>query len=160
MAGAIKGLPLAYDRDLQEDKEAVFDAHDALAAVLPAVTGMVSTLVFDVARMREACAGGFLTATDLAEELVRAGVPFRQAHERAARVVTGLESSGRTPPRRGTGGMAGARPRAGRRTGARLSPEASVAAREGHGGPGPDSIARQLAAVRRTGEHGFAATPR
>src|SRR5262249_1854732 len=91
LAGAIKGLPLAYARDLQEDKEAVFDAHDALAAVLPAVTGMVATLTFDVAKMRDACSGGFLTATDLAEELVRAGVPFRQAHERGARIVTGLE---------------------------------------------------------------------
>ena len=138
----------------------MFDAHDALAAVLPAVTGMVSTLAFDVARMREACAGGFLTATDLAEELVRAGVPFRQAHERAARIVTGLESSGRGLLDVAPDEWPTLDPALDAGTGARLSPEASVAAREGHGGPGPDSIARQLAAVRHAVVRGLAATPR
>ena len=148
LAAAIKGLPLAYDRDLQEDKEAVFDAHDALAATLPAVTGMVATLVFDTARMRRACEGGFLTATDLAEQLVRRGVPFRQAHERAARIVSALErpdarcsTCRRRNGRRST-------PRSTPAPAARLTPEASVAARDGHGGPGPASIARQLAAIR------------
>jgi argininosuccinate lyase/argininosuccinate synthase len=149
LTGAIKGLPLAYDRDLQEDKEAVFDACDALAAVLPAVTGMVATLAFDVARMREACAGGFLTSTDLAEELVRAGVPFRQAHGRAAGIVNGLESSGRTLLDVTPDEWSVLDPVLDARTGTRLTPKASVAARGGHGGPGRDSIARQLAAVRR-----------
>jgi argininosuccinate lyase len=148
LAAAIKGLPLAYDRDLQEDKEAVFDAHDALAATLPAVTGMVATLAFDTERMRRACNAGFLTATDLAEDLVRRGVPFRQAHERAARIVSGLEATGRTlldvTPAEWPALDAALDPD----TGVRLTPEAAVAARGGHGGPGPDSIARQLAAIR------------
>jgi argininosuccinate lyase/argininosuccinate synthase len=149
LAGVIKGLPLAYDRDLQEDKEAVFDAHDALAAVLPAVTGMVATLAFDVARMREACSGGFLTATDLAEELVRAGVPFRQAHERAARIVTSLEAAGRTLLDVAPDEWPALDPALTADTAVALTPEASIAARNGHGGPGPDSIARQLSGLRR-----------
>jgi argininosuccinate lyase/argininosuccinate synthase len=139
LAAAIKGLPLAYARDLQEDKEAVFDAHDALAATLAAVTGVVATLAFDAARMRRACDGGFLTATDLAEQLVRAGVPFRQAHERSGRSL--LDVSPAEWPHLD--------PSLDADTGARLTPEASVAARDGHGGPGPASIARQLEEIRQ-----------
>ncbi|MBI4260544.1 MAG: argininosuccinate lyase [Actinobacteria bacterium] len=95
LATVMKGLPLAYDRDLQEDKEAVFDAHDALAPALVALTGMVSTLEFDTERMRAAVDEGFLEATRVAESLVEAGVPFRRAHEAVGELVRELESKGR-----------------------------------------------------------------
>jgi argininosuccinate lyase len=83
----LKGLPLAYDRDLQEDKEPVFDAVDTLSVVLPAVTGMISTMTVRVDRLAAAAPAGFTLATEVAEWLVRRGVPFREAHEVTGRLV-------------------------------------------------------------------------
>jgi len=80
LLAVVKGLPLAYDRDLQEDKEPLFDAHDTLAGALGAMTALVERLSFDVERMRAAAADGSLLATDLAEHLVGRGLPFRDAH--------------------------------------------------------------------------------
>jgi len=96
LATVLKGLPLAYDRDLQEDKAAVFDAHDALAPALEAMAGMVRTLSFDVERMAAAASDPDLLATDLAEHLVARGVPFREAHGVVGRLVARLEGEGRT----------------------------------------------------------------
>jgi argininosuccinate lyase len=90
----VKGLPLTYNRDLQEDKEPVFDAVDTLALVLPAMAGCVASLAFDQERLAAAAAGGFSLATDLAEELVRRGVPFRDAHEIVGSVVRVAEGRG------------------------------------------------------------------
>ncbi len=90
----MKGLPLAYNRDMQEDKEPVFDAVSTIALVLPALTGTVRSLTFNRDRLREAAAGGFSLATDLAEELVRRGVPFRKAHEIVGDVVRVAEDRG------------------------------------------------------------------
>ena len=90
----VKGLPLAYNRDLQEDKEPVFDAVDTLEVVLPAMTGAVASLTFDRDRLEAAAAGGFSLATDLAEELVRRGVPFREAHEVVGGLVAKAEQAG------------------------------------------------------------------
>ena len=90
----LKGLPLTYNRDLQEDKEPVFDAVATLRLVLPALTGTVASLTFDRDRLEAAAAGGFSLATDLAEELVRRGVPFREAHEVVGEVVRLAESKG------------------------------------------------------------------
>jgi argininosuccinate lyase len=87
----LKGLPLAYNRDLQEDKEQVFDAVDTLAVALPAVAGMVASLTFDRQRLAAAAADSFALATDLAEALVDAGFPFRLAHERVGRLVAEAE---------------------------------------------------------------------
>jgi argininosuccinate lyase len=89
-----KGLPLTYNRDLQEDKEPVFDAVDTLRLVLPALAGMVASLQLDRERLEAAAAGGFSLATDLAEELARRGVPFREAHEVAGRLVRVAEERG------------------------------------------------------------------
>jgi argininosuccinate lyase len=83
----LKGLPLAYDRDLQEDKEPVFDAVDTLLLVLPAVSGMIATMRVDVGRLAATAADGFALATDVAEHLVRRGVPFRDAHEAVGHLV-------------------------------------------------------------------------
>jgi argininosuccinate lyase len=83
----LKGLPLAYDRDLQEDKEPVFDAVDTLLLVLPAVSGMISTMTVNTDRLAATAADGFALATDVAEHLVRRGVPFREAHEAVGHLV-------------------------------------------------------------------------
>jgi argininosuccinate lyase len=93
LLATLKGLPLAYDRDLQEDKEPVFDSVDQLLVLLPAVTGLVATLGFDRSRLEEAASAGFSLATDLAEWLVRAGVPFREAHDIAGRAVALLRTA-------------------------------------------------------------------
>ena len=164
LAAVLKGLPLAYDRDMQEDKEAVFDARDALAATLPALTGMIETLMFDTDRMREACEGGFVTATDLAEALVARGVPFREAHARVGGIVSALEAEGRT--------LTDVAPQEWPALDAALEPdvatwlraETSVARHGTPGGPGLESVDGQIAALRerlgaagrtrRTGESG------
>jgi len=148
LATVMKGLPLAYDRDLQEDKQAVFDAHDALAPALEAVAGMVGTLVFDAERMRAACQDGFLLATDLAETLVRAGVPFREAHQRVARLVIELEATHRTLLDLTPEEWASLDPHLGPETAAELTPERSVARRTQPGGPAPASVRAQVADVR------------
>ncbi len=83
----LKGLPFAYNRDLQEDKEPVFDTVEQLGLVLPALTGTVATLQFDTERMTAVAAGGFALATDIAEWLVRQGMPFRDAHEASGACV-------------------------------------------------------------------------
>lgn len=80
----LKALPLAYNRDLQEDKEPVFDSCDQLEVLLPAFTGMMATLTVNRERMEELAPAGFSLATDIAEWLVKKGVPFRVAHEVAA----------------------------------------------------------------------------
>jgi argininosuccinate lyase len=83
----LKGLPLAYDRDLQEDKEPVFDAVDTLELVLPALAGMISTMTVRVDRLAAAAPVGYTLATEIAEWLVRQGVAFREAHEITGRLV-------------------------------------------------------------------------
>ncbi|MBI9115414.1 argininosuccinate lyase [Sanguibacter suaedae] len=94
LLATLKGLPLAYNRDLQEDKEPVFDQVDTLTVLLPAFAGMVSTMTFDTDRMAELAPQGFSLATDVAEWLVREGVPFRVAHEVAGACVQECESRG------------------------------------------------------------------
>lgn len=94
LMATLKGLPFAYNRDLQEDKEPVFDTVDQLLLILPAVTGMIATLRFDTDRMAASAPEGFALATDIAEWLVRHGVPFRQAHEIAGGCVRAAEQRG------------------------------------------------------------------
>ena len=94
LLATLKALPLAYNRDLQEDKEPVFDSVDTLEVLLPAFTGMVATLRFDTDRMAELAPQGFSLATDVAEWLVREGVPFRVAHEVAGACVRRCEELG------------------------------------------------------------------
>jgi argininosuccinate lyase len=91
----LKGLPFAYNRDLQEDKEPLFDSFDTLALVLPAVTGMVATTEFDRKKMSEAAPRGFSLATEIADFLVRAHVPFATAHESAGKCVALCEKTSR-----------------------------------------------------------------
>ena len=92
----MKSLPLAYKKDMQEDKEGVFDAVDTLEACLACVSGMVSTMRVNADRMRAAAEGGFMAATDLADYLVGKGIPFRKAHEIVGELVLACEKQGRT----------------------------------------------------------------
>jgi argininosuccinate lyase len=101
LLGVLTGLPLAYNKDLQEDKVYLFDAVDTLELLLPAMSGMIATASFRADRMGAAASGGFLAATDLADHLVRLGWPFRRAHEAVGRLVracleagVGLEDAG------------------------------------------------------------------
>ena len=99
LLATLKALPLAYNRDLQEDKEPVFDSVDTLEVLLPAFTGMVATLTFDTERMAALAPQGFSLATDVAEWLVRQRVPFREAHEVAGACVRRCEELGIEPGR-------------------------------------------------------------
>jgi argininosuccinate lyase len=92
----LKGLPLAYNKDMQEDKEPAFDAIDTLAASLRAMSGMLDTMRVNADTMAAGARGGFMAATDLADYLVGKGVPFRQAHETVGRLVLSCEHEGRT----------------------------------------------------------------
>ncbi len=92
LLSTLKALPLAYNRDLQEDKEPVFDILDSLNLLLPAFTGMVATMEFNTKRMEELSSAGFSLATDVAEWLVKQRVPFREAHEITGKLVAFAES--------------------------------------------------------------------
>ena len=94
LLATFKALPLAYNRDLQEDKEPIVDSVNQLRILLPAMTGLVSTLTFHEDRMRELAPAGFTLATDLAEWMVRQGVPFREAHEASGACVRIAEARG------------------------------------------------------------------
>jgi argininosuccinate lyase len=155
----LKGLPLAYDRDLQEDKEPVFDAVDTLLLVLPALAGMVSTMRVDQQRLADTAADGFALATDVAEHLVRRGVPFREAHEAVGHLVVWCTvhdcdlhdvsdedmqeiSAHLTPDVRDV-----------------LSVEGALASRAATGGTAPARVREQLEAVRQqTHDHAAWAT--
>ncbi|MEN9970997.1 MAG: hypothetical protein RL146_298 [Actinomycetota bacterium] len=93
LLSTLKALPLSYNRDLQEDKEPVFDIADTLLLILPAFTGMVATMEFNSARMEELSSAGYSLATDVAEWLVKQRVPFREAHEITGKLVAFAESN-------------------------------------------------------------------
>ena len=144
----LKALPLAYNRDLQEDKEPVFDSVDTLEVLLPAFTGMVATLEFNAARMAELAPQGFSLATDVAEWLVREGVPFRVAHEVAGACVRRCEELGIDLPGLDDAQLAGISPHL--HAGVRdvLTVEGSVRSRTGRGGTAPDRVREQLGELR------------
>jgi argininosuccinate lyase len=158
----LKGLPLAYNRDLQEDKEPVFDAVDTLELALPALTGAVASLRFDADALRASAGGGFALATDIAEALVAAGVVFREAHERVGRFVAECEQRGLELDQ-AEGLLATAFPEltAGDVAPAELlSPERSVTRRRSALGPAPEVARDQLAALRaRCADHMAAVDP-
>ena len=90
----LKGLPLAYNKDLQEDKEPLFDAVDTVSKILPAITGMISSATFQVEQMRTQALSPYLATTDLAEWLVQRGTPFREAHAIIGELVARSISEG------------------------------------------------------------------
>jgi argininosuccinate lyase/argininosuccinate synthase len=142
---ALKGLPLSYARDLQEDKEAVFDAFDTLAGAVPALTSLIRGLTFDRRRMAAALDGTIL-ATDLAELLVTKGMPFREAHGLVGRIVAAIEGEGRALHQLSPGEWAAWSPHLAD-AGALLDPGAGVTRRDTHGGTSPASVKRQLGAI-------------
>ncbi|MDQ2624704.1 MAG: argininosuccinate lyase [Actinomycetota bacterium] len=153
LLATLKGLPLAYNRDLQEDKEPVFDQVDQLDVLLPAVAGMVATLTFDTARMAELAPQGFSLATDVAEWLVREGVPFRVAHEVAGECVRECESRGIELWDLSDGDLAAISPHLAPAVREVLSVEGSIASRDAVGGTAHVRVAEQLDAARaRLGE--------
>jgi argininosuccinate lyase len=143
----LKGLPLAYNRDLQEDKEPVFDAVRTLEVLLPAFTGMVATLEFDTARMAELAPQGFSLATDVADHLVRTGVPVREAHEIAGALVRFCEERGMDLADPSDEDYAAIDPRLTPEVRGVLTVAGSIAARSGTGGTAPERVAEQLAAL-------------
>ena len=145
LLATLKGLPLAYNRDLQEDKEPVFDSVDTLLVVLPAVTGMVSTLVFDTARLTALAPQGFSLATDMAEWLVRRDVPFREAHKVAGAAVRRCEELGCDLPDLSDGQLADVSAYLTPDVRSVLSVEGSLASRDGRGGTAPVRVREQLA---------------
>ena len=144
----LKALPLAYNRDLQEDKEPVFDSVDTLEVLLPAFTGMVATLTFDTERMAALAPQGFSLATDVAEWLVRRGVAFREAHELAGACVRRCEQLGVDLPELPDHEYAAISPALTPAVREVLTVDGSVAARDGRGGTAPVRVAEQLAELR------------
>lgn len=140
----LKALPLAYNRDLQEDKEPVFDSVDTLEVLLPAFTGMVATLEFNTDRMAELAPQGFSLATDVAEWLVREGVPFRVAHEVAGACVRRCEELGVELHELTDEQLAAISPDLGPAVREVLTVEGSVGSRTGRGGTAPARVRDQL----------------
>lgn len=138
-----KGLPLAYNRDLQEDKQSVFHADDTLALALEALIGMIRGARFHVPPP-----SSWVAALDLAEALVGRGVPFREAHHVVGRLVAALVAGGRTPADLTPEELVSADERFEPADAERLSPEGSVARRVTPGGGSMQSVRNQLAAVR------------
>ena len=144
----LKGLPLAYAKDLQDDKPPVFDAHDLLELSLAAMAGMIADLEFVPGKMRAAAAAGHATATELADWLAGQGVPFREAHHIAGRAVAAAEAAGKALDELGLDELQAIDPRIGEEVLERLSVEAAVKARRSAGGTAPDRVAEAIAAAR------------
>ncbi|MEE1929118.1 argininosuccinate lyase [Streptomyces sp. TRM 70351] len=148
LLATLKALPLAYNRDLQEDKEPVFDSCDQLEVLLPAFTGMMATLTVHRERMEELAPAGFSLATDIAEWLVKRGVPFRVAHEVAGECVKECEGAGIELDELTDAQFAAISPHLTPDVRAVLSVPGALAARSGRGGTAPSAVAVQLAEVK------------
>jgi argininosuccinate lyase len=140
----LKGLPLAYNRDLQEDKEPLFDSVDQVHLALVALRGLLESAEFDLERMRQAAGGATGAAVDLAEWLVARGTPFRTAHALVAGLVR--DSAERRVP---LAELVAAHPDLGPEALPLLEPGAAVRRRRTPGGTGPEAVAAQLARFRR-----------
>jgi argininosuccinate lyase len=145
----LKGLPFAYNRDLQEDKEPVFDAVDTLLLVLPALTGLVRTLRFDTDRIAAAAPVGFALATEVAEWLVLRGVPFREAHDVAGACVRECERRGMELAELSIGDLSRISPLLTSEVRGVLTVSGALGARATYGGTAPVRVVEQLAELRR-----------
>ncbi|HEY8914480.1 argininosuccinate lyase [Lacisediminihabitans sp.] len=149
LLATLKGLPLAYNRDLQEDKEPVFDSVATLEVLLPAFTGMVASLRFDTARMAELAPQGFSLATDVAEWLVTQHVPFRDAHEISGALVSFCEQRGLQLDEPTDAELAALSPHLTPAVRSALTVSGSIASRDGAGGTAAVRVTEQLAALTR-----------
>jgi argininosuccinate lyase len=146
----MKGLPLAYSKDMQDDKPPVFEAHDLLALCIAAMTGMVETLVFRTDRMRALAKAGFSTATDLADWLVReADVPFREAHHITGRAVKLAEERACDLADLALADLQAIDPQIDARVFSVLTVDASVASRTSYGGTAPKGVRDRIAEARK-----------
>ena len=140
----MKGLPLTYSKDMQEDKEQAFDAFDSYSLALAAMTGMISDLTPNVEKMRADAGSGYSTATDLADWLVRVlGLPFRDAHHVTGEIVGLAEAEGKGLDELSLEAMQKIEPRIEQSVFDVLSVEASVASRTSFGGTSPENVARE-----------------
>lgn len=146
----MKGLPFAYNRDLQEDKEPIFDSLDTLQLLLPAVTGMIATCEFDAKKMTRSAPEGFALATEIADWLVRQGMPFRNAHEVAGECVRFCEARGIELDQIGDEELAAINPLLTSGVRAVLTAEGAIASRSAFGGTAPVRVREQLAELART----------
>jgi argininosuccinate lyase len=154
LLATLKAQPLAYNRDLQEDKEPLFDSVDQLELLLPATAGMVGTLIFRTGRLAELAPAGFALATDLAEWLVRQGVPFRTAHQAAGACVRLAESRGVGLAELSEMELAAVHPELTIDVRRVLSVAGSIGSRDAYGGTAPERVAEQLQRARHAvGEH-------
>mgnify|MGYP003574896190 FL=1 len=145
----MKGLPLAYSKDMQDDKPPVFEAYDLLSLSIAAMTGMVQELAFVPERMLAVASAGFSTATDLADWLVReAGVPFREAHHITGRAVKAAEDAGVMLAELPLATLQAIDARIDQRVYGVLTVEASVASRKSHGGTAPDQVRARIAEAK------------
>jgi argininosuccinate lyase len=151
---AMKGLPLTYNSDMQEDKEPWFDSVDTLEAILTVLPPMLASLTFRADRMRRAAGENFATATDLADYLVKKGLPFREAHAIVGRVVRHAIDAGKELDALTLDELRRFSPLIEKDVHAALSVEASLAARNVAGGTAPEAVRRALAEARRlVGDH-------
>jgi argininosuccinate lyase len=145
----MKGLPLAYSKDMQDDKPPVFEAHDLLGLSIAAMTGMVESATFRTDRMRAAAEAGFSTATDLADWLVReGGIPFREAHHITGRAVARAEAEGIRLDQLSIDALKEIDARIDERVYGVLSVDASVSSRTSFGGTSPVRVREAIAAAR------------
>ena len=145
----MKGLPLAYSKDMQDDKPPVFEAHDLLALSIAAMTGMVGEVTFRTERMRAAAEAGFSTATDLADWLVRkAGLPFREAHHVTGRAVRLAEERGAALSALPLADLQAIHPAVDASVFDALTVDASVASRTSYGGTAPDQVRARIAEAK------------
>ncbi len=152
LLATLKAQPLAYNRDLQEDKEPVFDSVAQLELVLPAMAGLVATLTFDEERMAALAPAGYTLATDIAEWLVRQGVPFRVAHEAAGAAVRTAEGRGVGLDQLTDDELAQISDALTPQVREVLTVDGSVSSRDARGGTAPVQVAKQLAVVRETAD--------
>ncbi len=148
LLATLKGMPLAYNRDLQEDKEPLFDSVEQLELLLPAVAGMIATLVFHTERLAELAPAGFTLATDVAEWLVREGVPFRVAHEAAGGCVRAAEGRGVGLADLTDAELTAVHPALTPRVREVLTVAGSIASRNARGGTAGERVAEQLHDLR------------
>ncbi|MGA9311669.1 MAG: argininosuccinate lyase [Pseudonocardiaceae bacterium] len=152
LLATLKAQPLAYNRDLQEDKEPLFDSVDQLELLLPAMAGMVATLAFQTERLAELAPAGFTLATDLAEWLVRQGVPFRTAHHAAGACVRLAESREVRLDELSEMELAAVHPELTIDVRRVLNVAGSINSRDSYGGTAPDRVAEQLQRARRAAD--------
>lgn len=149
LLSTLKALPLAYNRDLQEDKEPLFDSVDTLLAVLPAMAGLISSMTFNLPAMAKASTAGYSLATDVADSLTKAGVPFREAHEIVGALVAHCEKLGIELHEVSDDDLAALSPHFTQGARKAMSVEASLSAKSGFGGTAPAQVKKQRASLQK-----------